>query len=234
MKHFITILGIFTLTSIFGQDLKKIDYQIDFGTTLTIPYKKTIEIWPEVVGHPITDYSSDFGYFFEFMISYNISKKLEINSGLLYNHYKFKINDKVALTESKGDLISSYLHLPILIKYKLSENVPISFSSGPYLGLLIKANEKGTSYIDTAGFIFTDPEPIIIEPIQKYDNDIKKNYKKFDFGLSIQLDYEIKINNKISGVIFSRFNYGLIDVLKNNNAYKWKNYDLIIGFGIKI
>ena len=143
----ILILGLLIFDNSFGQDFKKIDYQFDFGTTLTIPYKKSIEIWPEFDGHPKTDYSSAFGYYFELMISYHFNSKIAINSGFNYNYNTLKINDKIGLTENKGSLTSSYLNLPILVKYRLSNNIPISISAGPYLGLMISANEKGTSYL---------------------------------------------------------------------------------------
>ena len=67
----ILILGLISLGEIKSQDSKRINYQFDFGTTLTIPYKNTIEIWPEIINHPQTDYSSNFGYFLEILISYN-------------------------------------------------------------------------------------------------------------------------------------------------------------------
>ena len=237
----ILILGLISFGEIYSQDFKKINYQLDFGTTLTIPYKNTIEIWPEFEGHPQTDYSTNFGYFLEALISYNLNSKYSISTGLNYNLTSLKINDKIGLTENKGNLTNSFLTLPVLIKYRLSDKIPITISAGPYLGLLISANEKGTSYIDTAGFIFADPDPILesIEPIQKYDTDIKKDYTSIDYGISIQLDYEIKLSQGLKGVILTRFNYGLKDVLtndlvNNSSANDWKNYNFMIGFGLKL
>jgi hypothetical protein len=240
MKHIFTVLGILIATTIFGQDFKKFDYQFDIGTTLTIPYKKTIEIWPEADRHPETNYSSDFGYFLECMISYNFNKKVAITSGLNFNYSSLEINDKLGFYESKGNLTSSYLHLPILVKYRLHDK--ISISAGPYLGLLLSANEKGTAYIDTTGFAPWTPDPAIetIELTQKYDNDIKKNYSSIDYGLSIQFDYEIKLSKGLNGIILTRFNYGLKDVITkylvnvHSSASDWKNYNLIIGFGLKL
>ena len=236
----ILILGLISLGEIYSQDFKKINYQLDFGTTLTIPYKKTIEIWPDFAGYPQTDYSTNFGYFLEALISYNLNSKYSISTGLNCNLTSLKINDKIGLIESKGNLTNSYLTFPVLIKFRLSDKKPITISAGLYLGLLISANEKGTSYLDTAGLVFAEPDPIIqIEPTQKYDTDIKKDYTSIDYGLSIQLDYEISLSRGLKGVILSRFNYGLKDVLTNdliNNslAKDWKNYNLMIGFGLKL
>lgn len=151
-----------------------------------------------------------------------------------------KINDKIGLIENKGNLTNSYLTFPVLIKHRLSDKIPITISAGPYLGVLISANEKGTSYLDTAGLVFAEPEAVIqIEPTQKYDTDIKKDYTSIDYGLSIQLDYEISLSRGLKGVILSRFNYGLKDILSNDlvnnsSANDWKNYNLMIGFGLKL
>ena len=240
MKRIFTGLGILIVTNIFGQDFKRFDYQFDIGTTLTIPYKKTIESMPEVDRHPVTNYYSDFGYFLECMISYNFNKKVAINSGLNYNYSSLAINDKVGFNESKGNLTSSYLHLPVLFKYHVFDK--ISISVGPYVGLLISANERGTTYIDTAGFgAFGIHDPLLdaIELIQKYDKNIKDDYTDIDFGLSGQVDYELALGEKWIGVIFSRFNYGLKnvmtnDLVNNNTATEWKNYSLMIGLGIKL
>lgn len=241
-KITLTLIGLLFLNVnlIVGQEFKKIDYQFGFGTTVSIPYKKTVELWPEFEGHPKTDYNSSLGYFFELIISYKINAKFAINSGLNYNYGRLKINDKIGLTESKGNITNSYLNVPILIRFQLSDNIPISFSSGAYMGILIGAKEKGTSYIDTAGFVDSgDPVLESIEPVQDYNNDIKGNYKKYDFGLSTQLDFEVKLNNKFSGIIFSRFNYGLTDVITNetytnSSASEWKNMNLMFGIGLRL
>lgn len=240
MKHLLLILvfGLIALAEILAQDLKKINYQFDFGTSFTIPYKNTIELFPEMDKHPQTDYSSNFGYFFEVLISYNLTSKYAISTGLNYNYSALKIKDKGGLIESKGSLANSYLTFPVCIKYRLSDKKPIIISAGPYLGYLIIANEKGTSCIDTVGLIFAEPDPVI-EQTHKYNTDIKKDYTSFDYGLSIQLDYEIKLSYKFNGVILTRFNYGLKNVLTNDlnnksSASDWKNFNIMIGLGLII
>lgn len=236
----ILFLGLITLGEIFAQDFKRINYQLDFGTTLTIPYKKTIDILPEIDGHPQTDYSSNFGYFLEVLISYNLNSKYSINTGLNYNFTTLAINDINGLFENKGNLTNSYLTIPVLMKCRLFDKMPITISAGPYLSMLISAKEKGTTYIDTAGVVLVEPDPLFesIEPIQKYDTDIKKDYTVIDYGVSLQIDYEIILSQGLNGVILTRMNYGLKDVLSNDlvnksSANDWKNYNLMIGFGLK-
>jgi len=237
----IFILGTISFVEIPAQDVRKMDYQLDVGTILTIPYRKTIEILPEFEGHPKTAYTSDFGYLFEFLVSYSANGKYSILTGLNYNYFSLKINDKIGLIENKGNLTSSYFTLPILIKYRLSDKIPFTLSAGPYIGYLVNANEKGTSYIDTAGLVFAEPDPLIqsIEPVRKYNTNIKKDFTSIDYGLSLQLEFEIKLNKLLDVVILTRFNCGLKDIVTNdlvNNslAGDWKNYNLTIGLGLKL
>jgi hypothetical protein len=241
MKLLFTILAVLATISAFGQNFKKIEYQFDLGSTITIPFKKTIELWPEFKGHPKTDYNFDLGYFLEFLISYNFNQKVAIISGLNFNYNNLKIDDNVGFVESKGDLTISYLHLPVLVNYQLFNHIPLTLSTGPYLGLLLAANEKGTSYIDTTGFVYleTNPEFQPVNSIQNYSREVKNNYTSFDFGLTLQGNYKIKLNQRLEGMVFARLNYGLKDVITNkvesyNTASYWRNYNLLIGLGIKL
>lgn len=237
----ILIIGLLIITGdIFGQDYKKINFQLNFGTTVAVPYKKTIEIKDKFDLNPQTNYSSNFGYFLEFLISYNLNSRYVISTGLNYNYNSLKIDNKIGFEEDKGYLTSSYLTLPILIKYRLSNKIPISISAGPYIGFLLNANENGTTYIDTAKLHPLQPNDPLIQPIQEYNTDIKKDYTSVDYGLSLQCDYEIKLSNGIKGIILTtRFNYGFRNVITNELAHKntanyWKNYSLLIGLGIKL
>ncbi|MFA6402495.1 MAG: porin family protein [Salinivirgaceae bacterium] len=244
MKQIITIviLAFISLVNTIAQDFKRIDYLFDFGTTLSIPYKKTIEIWPDFDGHPQTDYSTNFGYFLEFMVSYNLNTNYAIGTGLNYNYGSLKVDNKITLFENKGNLTNSYLTLPLLIKYRLTDKIPISLSVGTYLSVLMGAHEKGTTYIDTAGIKFSDPnDPVLmeIEPEQKYNTDIKQDYSSMDYGLLIQLEYEFELKKGLKGIILSRFNYGLKNVITNDMlnysiATEWKNYNMLIGFGVRL
>lgn len=235
----VLIFGLVTLGEISAQDSKRINYQLDFGTTLTVPYKKSIVVMPELDAYPQT-YSSGFGCFLEALVSYNLNSKYSINTGLNYNFTTVDMHDINGLFEDKGNLTNSSLTIPVLMKCRLSEKIPISISAGPYLSILISAKEKGTTYIDTAGLELLEPDPAFdaMEPTRKFDTDIKKDYTAFDYGVSLQLDYEIILSQELKGVILTRMNYGLKDVLTNDLenrsiAEDWKNFNLMIGFGLK-
>lgn len=243
MKQILTILilGVIAKGNIYSQETKKYNYQFDLGTTLSVPYKKTIEIWPEIEGHPQTDYGSSYGYFCELLVSYNINQKFFVQTGLNYNSNRIDINDKIGLFENKGKISTSYINIPLYLGLRPIDNLPLSVSVGPYIGFILTAKEKGTSYIDTAGFVIMEPDPVLqsIEPKKDYDTDIKGDYASIDFGLSLQLYYELKLSENLRGVILTRFNYGLTnaltnDLINNNSVSDWKNYSLSVGFGLKL
>ncbi|MFO7862988.1 MAG: outer membrane beta-barrel protein, partial [Salinivirgaceae bacterium] len=111
----VLILGLFSIGEFYGQDFKKVQFQVDFGTTLTLPYIKSIETLPHFDRNPQTDYGSDFGYFFEILMSYNFNSNYAISTGLNYNYLSLKITDKAGFIENKGELTNSYLTFPVFI-----------------------------------------------------------------------------------------------------------------------
>ena len=109
MRRILIITIVFLLGSFrnYGQENKKISFQFNIGTSITIPYKSTVEFWPlfPINGSYKTSYKTDFGYFAEILSEYNINEKISITSGLNYNHTYYKINDGEGVITSKGNLI---------------------------------------------------------------------------------------------------------------------------------
>lgn len=247
MRKIVIIIIIFLFSNFenYAQENKKFSFQFDIGTSITIPYKSTIEFQTllPINGSYKTNYKIDYGYFAEILSSYNKNEKISVTTGLNYNYISYRINDGEGIITSKGNLNNSYLNIPLLLNYRLSENTPISISAGTYFGLLLFAQEKGTSYLDTSNLIFADPNDPLLQPEQDYENNIAEDYYSVDYGVLLQLEYEFSLKEKISGVILSRFNYGLKNVLSSgidksktmhSAAYEWKNYNILIGIGIKI
>jgi hypothetical protein len=245
MKLIVTIIGLFAFTNLFSQNFKRIEYQIGFGPTLTIPYKRSVDTYPEAFeSGPQTVYTPNFGYFFEYMMSYNISSRIAFYTGLNYNLNQYNKDDKFELIfmERKGTLTSSNFYIPAFIRCRLSENIPFLLSAGPYFNFLIHAREKGTLFIDSVQTIYFGGLYNLIksmDPIQKYENNTTEEYRYFDYGLSSQLDYEFKLNKNIDAVIYSRFNYGIkrktaSNFFSQSISTNWRNYTLMIGFGLKL
>lgn len=236
----ILFLGLLSSGEMLAQDQKQMAGQINFGTTLTMPYKKTISVWPELENHPETNYSADWGYFFEFVWTASINSRNSILTGLNYSYFSTKIKDRNGSFEHRGTISNSYITLPLLFKYRLSEKIPVSIASGPYLSFLVGAKEKGYTHFDSSKLDTEVPDPIFepLEPTQKYNRDVKESYASTDYGLAIQLDYEIRVREKYNILLLTRFNYGLKDVITSNldthnTASYWKNYSLMFGAGLK-
>ena len=226
MRSICFILGILALNPIFGQVMKKVTYHFEVGTSLTIPYKSKIEIFPDIVDHPIYNYKPNLGYFAGALIEYNFNNKFFLMSGIDYIHSRLRIDSKTGIIEIKGNINSTYFNIPLIIQFKFFEKIPLKIGIGSYFSTLLEAKEKGTLYIKDSPISYSDEQPC--------DYDIKNRYNSSDFGIMCQFDYDFRFTNKINTVFFSKLNYGLVDVLKNQDNYKWKNYNLLIGLGIKI
>jgi hypothetical protein len=221
-----------------GQELRKFSFQYNMGSTLSIPYKKTIELFPDFEGHPQTEYFSRFSYFIEGQFSYWFNQRLSVNTGLNFNINRLGIIDKIGLQTNTGEVESSYFTIPLLVNYHFKNKIAVS--AGPFFSILNNAKEFGTSVTDTSKFNFYDShDPAILSQDfnYEYDSEIKKNLSPIDYGLSVQIDYTFNISKRISAVILSRFNYGLNDIIvdfqQRNTATVWKNYSLLFGAGIK-
>jgi hypothetical protein len=241
MKSAILLILSFSIYAMtLAQDSKKIEYQFNFGTNLSFPYTKSIDIWPEFEGNPHTDYRPGFGYYFEFLTSYNLNTDYAITSGLNYNYNSLVISDEIGFYMNKGKITNSYLSIPVLFNYKPSAAIPLTLSAGPYFSSHLYAREKGTTYIDTAAIRWPGYDPVIesLDIEQDYNNDITRNFRPVDYGFSVQFQYEFKLQDKLTATILSRFNCGLPNVISlempmHNNATKWKNYNMMLGCGIK-
>ncbi|WP_430813220.1 outer membrane beta-barrel protein [Carboxylicivirga sp. RSCT41] len=240
MKYSLFLFFVFIITTdICSQENKRLNYQINAGTSLSVPHKKKINTLTMTEDQLYIEYSAAFGYFLEIMASYDLTEKSYLMTGFNYNTNTTSIYEKAGAIENKGEKTTSYINVPLLFGLR-SRNM--SLAAGPYLGFVIRAKEKGTIYIDTTGLI-TLPEnessSLSIDPVQDYDRDMTGSYKSIATGLSAQIDYTFKLSDKLNGVFLTRFNYGLTSVLEEDELSMlipdyWKDHSVIFGFGIKL
>ncbi len=245
MKKALTVLMILSQVGTFAQDSKKISFQFNLGTSLSIPDQSTANynVLIPVTGTFKTDYQSSFGYFSEVIVNYEFNEKVSVSTALNYTYSSLSIVDEEGRTRHEGNISNSYLNIPLMVGYQFLEKIPLTISGGAYLGVFLNARENGTQYLDTVGLIFNDPNDPSIIPEQEYDYSISEDYLSTDFGVLLQLDYEKELNEKLILVFMTRFNYGLKNVLvddyqnretKYSAATEWKNHNLLIGVGVKI
>lgn len=238
MRNFVFFSLILLSLNVIAQEKiqRKIYYQINFGTTVSIPYKNKIETLTNFPNHPIFEYQSWYGYIIEGKIGYNLTSNSTINCGINYKRISYGINYKEGIFERNGKLFTDYISIPLLTKFK-SDKMPISLGLGLYAGWIISAKEQGVIKTDISQIIVNDPnDPVLlnIKTEQDFNRNTKDDYKDIDFGLIIHIDYEIKLNNNLSCMIFSKFNYGLTNILVDKIEYDWKNRNILIGIGLKL
>ncbi len=235
MRHIILLLILFISTNIFSQNVKKINYQLDGGVTFAIPYKKSIQQEDEDIGFINSkEFTSSYSYFFECLINYNFNQELSLISGLNYHQNKF--NTDVNIENSipgSAEITSTHIQIPILLSYSFFNK--LSLSAGPYLSFLLSSKEKSIYFFslhyDSYGYYY-------LPRATKYDINLEEEWQNYDIGLTTQINYTTQFKKSFSGLVFSRFNYGFIDQLinenqKNSTEWAWKNINLMIGIGIR-
>jgi hypothetical protein len=240
MRKYIIIIGLFLSITTFSQNSKKVHYSFDFGPSLSIPSLKMYETSTEIENHPVRSFRSDLGFFIDAFIEYKFSNKFSLTSGIGYLYNNLKINDKIGYEEGSGHIKYSSLNAPLIFKCSLIKNIPLSFGAGIYAAFKINVKEKGTTILDTSKLFgidrFGHPARgyyLGIDPKRNYNNNITTSYKRFDFGFLAQIEYDFRLTEKLSCVVLTRFNLGLINTFNYQNAYEWRDYNFQIGLGFK-
>ncbi len=119
------------------------------------------------------------------------------------------------ITEAKVTTQLTYVSLPVLAKYSFREE--ISFGIGPQFGILTGAKNKYVSEVfEEDDLIFRD--------------DVKSQFKSFDFGLVFNLEYSIQGQRGIN--INLRYYLGLTDTIRNNPGDAVKNSVIQVAIGV--
>lgn len=236
-KIIFSLLGLILFFSTIGQETKKINYQINFGASVSIPYKSQIEIeWNSDDG-PITYFKPDIGYFAELMLSYNFNKRMLLNTGASFITSNLQEHSFIGIVERNGIRQTNYLGIPLTFDYQVLKNKALRAGLGLYLNFLINAKEKGTRYLDTTGFYIYYPDPALesLEPVEEYNANVTERFNLIDFGLIAKVEYEFKLTEKFALLVFSKFNFGLAKIRELPNWYdEWRNYNFLFGVGLKI
>jgi len=113
--------------------------------------------------------------------------------------------------DSKAKL--DYINIPIMAKYYIVDGFSVEL--GPQFGFLVKAEDK--TEISGAG---------VSETIK---SDMKDYTKSFDFGIGIGVAYDLA-NGFFAN---ARYNFGLSDIVKDNEVDSVKNGVIQVGVGYK-
>ena len=177
--------GLFVSIKLNGQELKnKIHYNLNLGTSFSVPYKATIHENCNCNDSYKADYKSSFGYNASVLIDYILSRHYQLSFGIIFNQSKINVErelyDVTLWAKDIGYLKASYLTVPLLFKYEILTKLPMSVGIGPYYSYLVKSRVKGISNLRW---------PVTTV---SYDNDYMHSsihYKKFDFGAALQFTF---------------------------------------------
>jgi hypothetical protein len=233
MKKILLFLALFITIEIHAIDKEKFVYQFDAGIDISIPYKENIVWIPAFHDQPFTNFISDNGYFHNVSIGYLMKRNWLLYTGVTYSQSSLEYYDKYQNVDIKieAKIQSAYLRVPLLLSYEYSE-IPFMFGFGTYVGIMTKEKETGTVYVSDAvsyNFDYGNKMVLDFDPINK-ENSRTVTYNKFDFGIITQVLYNLKLNETLSTVLFTRFNFGLTNTL-DSKEYTWKNYSLTFGVG---
>lgn len=151
------------------------------------------------------------------MAEIKISDKFAVQPELLYSGQGGNFSD--------GNLSLSYLALPVMGKFAITEN--FSVEAGPQFGLLLSAKTKKD--FDDFDFDIEGEDMGINAVSEPSSKDVKENFKSFDIGAAIGATY--LLNN---GINFSaRYIMGITNTPKNSrDDFKYKNsvFQLSVGY----
>lgn len=141
--------------------------------------------------------SFNAGFFVELPITQGIAIVPELN----FSRKGSEVQNTILTETYKSKFKLSYLEMPVLLKLNLVPN--FNLHAGPYVAYLLNAK---TDVVDENG-----------DRVESFEYDTD-DFNKLDFGLSAGLGFDF--NNFGIG---ARYNYGLSEINKDNNANGAKN-----------
>jgi hypothetical protein len=184
---------------------------LSFGAILLVSFalNAQVQIQPGIKGgvsfSSVTNFRGDdrvTGHAGVF-VNTKLSSHWSLQPELLYSAQGQKFNDQ---NSNDNVLALDYVQLPVMLQYRPVSKVYVE--AGPQVGLLVNAKTEGPNDADKA--------------------DVKDDYKKADFGVSVGLG----INATKNIGIYGRYNFGVMDVTKSDAIYR-QNRDFQLGAAIK-
>jgi len=123
--------------------------------------------------------------------------------------------DELLVDPSSTDRKLTYIDIPVLLRYSLTERLRIS--AGPQISFLTSATDK----------YYSEP---IEEVTLETEIDIKENISSVDVGGVIDISYMLAKPIAGKGVIlYLRYNLGFMDMLKDNSGDPKRNSAIQFG-----
>ncbi len=117
-----------------------------------------------------------------------------------------------------------YVTLTVLAKATLGDTRQFSLYAGPYAGILLAANMKGTAEYEHQ----TDPGESYTEDV---DVSVEDNFNNFDYGITMGVGLRIPLNQRFAATGDVRYNHGFAK-LDSDDTDKMYNSSIGISLGI--
>jgi len=153
------------------------------------------------------------GFYVGAVAEIKFSEKFSVQPELLYSAQGAKIEFSESILKYENTLNFDYISIPIMAKYYIYEG--LSVEAGPQFNFLVKAQNKQEV---SGGGISASTK-----------TDTKDITKSFDFGLGLGLAYDLS-NGFFAN---ARYNFGMSDIVKDNNGKSVNNGVFQIGVGYK-
>ncbi len=212
------------LTEIYSQN-KKLEFQLSFGTTLSVPKKSKLTN-TNLEGSPEIKSSMNIGAYILPTLNYTLSEKTSLDLGLGFYLDRFSIKDVIGLSKSTGNRNISQIQTPINFNYHFGKRKSYQLGIGGFVNFILSAKEKGNNVIEFSEFLNDSSDTVFNNnSTVNYNNDIKDNYNSTSFGGFIQLKKVISFSENKKGFILLKVNQHF-NAIKNDKS----NFDLIEGF----
>lgn len=165
----------------------------------------------------IEDASMKIGFNLGGFAEIKVSDKFSVQPELLYSTQGAKNETSEDDFTSESKLNLSYLNIPIMAKYYVSEK--FSLEAGPQIGFLLSAKSK---------YEFTESDGEGGSISVSGDEDVKDSFESIDFGLNLGTAYDFT-ENLFAGL---RYNIGLSNVAKTESGDDTKINNSVISLSL--
>jgi len=165
----------------------------------------------------IEDASMKIGFNLGGFAEIKVSDKFSVQPELLYSTQGAKNETSEDGFTSESKLNLSYLNIPIMAKYYVSEK--FSLEAGPQIGFLLSAKSK---------YEFTESDGEGGSISVSGDEDVKDSFESIDFGLNLGTAYDFT-ENLFAGL---RYNIGLSNVAKTESGDDTKINNSVISLSL--
>lgn len=164
-------------------------------------------------------FSPKLGYTAGFTMEYKHDNKISLVSGLFYenkgaiNNFAFVSPDPSTGDPNFAALVNNYnyLVLPVLFRITFNKRIPLFVNAGPYGAYMVEKK----SVINNPGFTIAGSDP---------------EARKWDMGITAGAGLKIPVNHRYYFSLETRFNFGTVNIKKNNTEIKNYTGNLILGF----